>query len=94
MIAELPFTNSPAQKVIVQLGEVKYSFFVKWNGLGFWTMDIGDLIVGIPLLLGTELLEPYNFGIGRMIVVDDSGQGLDAGIDDLGNRIKVFWSDE
>ena len=49
------------------------------------------IIASAPLVLGQDLLEPYNFGVGSIFCVDTTGHGLDAGPDDLGERVKVYW---
>ncbi|HUH47843.1 MAG TPA: hypothetical protein VLZ54_11865, partial [Arenibacter sp.] len=63
MILELPITSDSAQQFLTQLGNRKFSFEFKFNEVGsVWTMDIMDpltnlpLLMGLPLLLGTELL--------------------------------------
>lgn len=98
MIIELPFSSDPAQTFTTQLGDVKYFFEAKYNDRsGVWTVDIADavsqatLVQSLPLVLGQDLLEPYNFGMGSLLVVDTSGRGVEAGPEDLGDRIKVFW---
>ena len=49
------------------------------------------LTASLPLVIGQDLQEPYNFGIGRIFCFDTSNQGIDAGPDDLGERVKVYW---
>ena len=100
MIGEMPFT-SEAESVSFQLGNKKYLFETAYNDRsGVWTFDMYDdpthelIIASIPLVLGQDLLEPYTLGVGRIICIDSSGQGLDAGPDDLGNRVKVYWYSE
>lgn len=103
MIVELPFSSDPAQSMVTLLGDVKYRLEVKYNDRsGVWALSIYDATTGdeilssLPLVLGQDLLEPYNFDMGRILVVDHSGQSVDAGPEDLGDRIKVYWfsSDE
>lgn len=98
MILELPVTSDAAQTFVTQLGEVKYQFDVIYNDRsGVWTMTITEfvsqaiIISGLPIVLGQPLLEPYNFGIGELIVSDTSESSRDAGPDDLGTRVKVYW---
>jgi hypothetical protein len=103
VILELPFSNDPAQSFLSQLGDKKYGFNVKFNDRsGVWTLDLSDdatkavLLQSVPLVLGCDLLEPYNFGIGRIMVMDTTNRGKDATAADLGDRVKVYWfsSDE
>lgn len=98
MILELPLSSDPAQRFTTQLGDKKYDFDVKYNDRsGVWTMDMADnasklsILSGVPLVLGQELLEPYNLAIGQMLVVDGTNQGKEAGPDDLGDRVKLYW---
>lgn len=98
MIASLPVGNEPSQKFTVQLGRVKYDFHIKYNSRSsVWTFDMTIsatkvmLLQSIPIVLGSDLLAPYNFGIGRLIVVDTSNRGRDAAVDDLGARVKLVW---
>lgn len=98
MILELPFTSDSAQTFVTQLGDNKYQVDVKFNDRsGVWTFDLSDdatksvLLQSIPLVLGQDLLEPYNLGIGRMMAFDTTNAGKDATADDLGDRIKVYW---
>lgn len=98
MILLLPFTTDSAQRFTTQLGDAKYTFDAKYNDRsGVWTVDLYDaatqalVVASLPLVIGQDLLEPYNFGIGRIFCFDTSNQGIDAGPDDLGERVKVYW---
>lgn len=97
MILELPLSSDAAQIFTTQLGEAKYSFDVRYNDRsGVWTLDLYDastvlIAASLPMVIGQDLLEPYNLGIGSLLCVDTTGQGLDAGPDDLGDRVKVYW---
>lgn len=98
MIVELPFSSDPAQDFSIQLGDTKYRFETKYNERsGIWTLDLYDaatqalFVASVPMVIGQDLLEPYNFGIGSLLCVDTTGQGEDAEPDDLGDRIKVYW---
>lgn len=97
MIIELPLSSDPAQTMVTQLGDVKYQIEVKYNDRsGVWIIDLalattGEVVVqSLPLVLGQDLLEPYNFDMGSL-VVDTSSRHLEAGPDDLGGRVKVYW---
>lgn len=98
MILELPLSSDPAQVFSTQLGDVKYTIEAKYNDRsGIWTLDLYDgptrnlIVASLPLVIGQDILEPYNFGIGSTLCVDGTGQGRDAGTDDLGERVKVYW---
>lgn len=98
MLLKLPFSNDPAQRFVTQLGDRKFVFIAKWNDRSsVWTFDLYDhttqeaLLLGPQIVLGQELLEPYNLGIGRLIAYDEAGTGKDAGLLDLGDRVNVYW---
>jgi hypothetical protein len=98
VILELPFSNDPAQVFTIQLGDAKFVFDSKYNDRsGVWTLDLYDaatkalIVASLPLVIGQDLLEPYNFDMGSILCVDTTGQGMDAGPDELGDRVKVYW---
>lgn len=98
MILELPLTADPAQTFTCQLGDIKYFIQVRFNSRsGVWTLDLLDdatrvlLLAGAPIVLGVDILEACNFGIGSLIAVDLSSTGLDATVEDLGTRVALFW---
>lgn len=94
----VPFTSDYAQTFDVVLGGATYSFaarFNDWNGV--WTFDITvtatqvQLVAGVPLLIGQDMLAPYALGIGGLTAADMETGGIDAGPDDLGARVIVSW---
>lgn len=98
MIIQLPLSADPAQSFTTQLGASKYAFEVRYNSRnGVWTFDMADsatgvaIVTGCPILLGVDFIDPYNLGIGAMVAQDLSGQNKDAGADDLGTRVVVYW---
>lgn len=97
----LPFTNDPAQSFTVALGGAKYLFDARYNDVGgFWTFDITaepsqvQLVAGVPILIGQDLLAPYGLGIGGLFATDTVSGGIDAGPEDLGDRVTVAWLSE
>lgn len=97
-ILELKFTSDASQQVTTQLGAIKYLFDVRYNErTGVWNMSLSDaasrvlILANLALVLGCDVLAPFQLGIGSIIVNDEDGTGLDAGPDDLGDRVKVYW---
>ena len=97
----LPFTSDPSQSFTVPLGGPKFLIEARYNDLGaMWTFDITTepaqvvLAVGIPLLIGQDMLSSYALGIGGLIASDTQTGGIDAGPDDLGDRVIVAWFSE
>lgn len=98
MIVELPLTSDPSQSFTVQLGDVKYYVAARYNDRnGVWTLDLSDdatrqpIITGMAIVLGVDLLDAYNLGIGRLIAVDGSSMSEDATASDLGVRVALYW---
>lgn len=98
MILEIPFTNDGAQQFVVQLGDRKFTFAANYNERSAaWVLDIFDpvteapIVTTIPLVIGADLLNPFNLNIGSLFANSEDSTGLDAGPDDLGTRVKVYW---
>lgn len=99
----LPLSSAISQQFVCRLGDKKLQFNVRFNDRqGVWLMSITDaptdtkLVDGVAILLGTELLSPFNLGIGYLVAFDEDGTNTDATETDLGSRVNVYWlsSDE
>ena len=97
----IPFTSDPAQSFSVSLDGNKYRFDARYNDRsGQWTLDITTepmgvlLVAGVPILIGQDMLAPYVLGIGGLAATDTQTGGIDAGPDDLGDRVTVTWFSE
>ena len=98
MILELPLTSDPAQGFTCQLGDAKFYFETSYNSRSeTWVLSLSDdatgtqIFTGVPLVIGVDLLDPYNLPYGALIAKDKTGQGLEAGADDLGSRVALYW---
>jgi len=93
MPTTIPLTTDPSQTFQVDLEGTVFTFRVIFNTRKqMWTMDIADadgveLVSGIPLLLGANMVNQFNLDIGALVMVEDGDTGLDAGPDDLGTRV-------
>lgn len=95
----LPFTADPAQRFTTQLGDIgQFTFDARYNDrAAYWTFDLTSepdqtvLVAGVPILIGQDILAPYGLGRGGIFATDDSGAELDAGPEDLGDRVSVIW---
>jgi hypothetical protein len=101
MIIEIPVSADPAQTFVTQLGDVKFKFDIQWNdrsqqfSLSLSNDDTEEVyFYGVPLVLGVDLLEPHNYGIGAMMVVDTGNLGQEATLADFGDRVKLYWFSE
>ena len=99
MLLELPMTNDPAQQWVSELAGVKWLFRTQHNTRSAsWTLDIlrennEALSVGLPLVLGADLLANHRVMDGMLFVVDYSNSGIDPSAEDWGVRCGLFWSD-
>lgn len=98
MAQVLPFTNAPAQSFTVQLGEDKVFIEARWNSRNNrWSFDLYDdatrepYFIGQPIVLGQDFLDPYNFPLGALVAIDETGQGREADADTLGTSVNVYW---
>ncbi len=101
MPQELPLEPStPSYRVSTTLGGVPYVLDVRWNARDdAWYLDIRDeealaIRVGIRVVLGVMLgrrcVDP-RFPAGFIFAADTSNRGEEAGLDDLGARVKVYF---
>ena len=82
----------------VALGGAKYDFTARYNDKWeAWTFDLVrtadqvPLLSQVPILIGGDILEPYALLMGAVVATDLSGASLDAGPEDLGDRVTVTW---
>jgi hypothetical protein len=97
----LPLVPSlPNYRVGTTIIDTLYLLDVRWNSRDqAWYMDILDseeavIRRGIKLVLGTYIGRTSNhplFRNGVFVVMDRSGEGRDAGLDDMGTRVLVRY---
>ena len=95
-IYEIHLTPTP-QRFTVDLNGRKMLITLRWKETheGGWSMDIADsvtghpLVLGLPLVAGVDLLEPYKYlGIPCRLFI--SGDGLkEATRENLGKNVKL-----
>ena len=73
----VPFTSNPWETFSCSLNGNTYQFQTNYNERnGVWSFDLYDdttgapLVMGIPILIGCDLLGPYGLGIGSMYAID------------------------
>lgn len=99
MPTEIPLRPLPSSKFNIQLANRILTITTKYNSRGaespFWTINIAEgdnsIIEGIPLLLGAEILAPFNLGIGAMFLFDFTGTGTDATDTSLGTTVRLIY---
>lgn len=97
----LPLVPSiPNYRFGTQLDGVQYIIDVRWNGRdGAWYMDFlqadeTPIKYGIKIVLGATLgglVTDPAFPPGVLIAVDQTGNGREATLDDLGSRVLVVY---
>lgn len=98
MKLELALSDDPAQEWVTALDGVKYLFQVQLNTRSdSWTLDINTeqdvpLSLGIPLVLGADLLANHRVMAGMLFLVDYTGTGDDPTGDNL-SSYGLIWSD-
>lgn len=101
MSFRLPISQEGAQfSFSCELEGVSYTFRFRWNDRdGAWFMEIGDgsgntIISGIKVLLGLYLLNLASSSAlptGDFVAIDTTDQDVDAGFEDLGRRIQIYY---
>lgn len=98
MILDLQITSEPCQRFEITLGELDYRIEIKFNDRSLvWTMDLAEevsglvLFAGVPLLLGEDLLAPYNYKIGRLMLLNNSAEFKDATSENLGASLSLYY---
>lgn len=98
---EVPVTNDAAQRFTTQLGEPKLVFDIQWNDRSnLFSLTLSDettqqvYFQGVPLVLGVDLLEPYNYRLGSLFVMDTTNRGQEANRDNFGDSVKLYWASE
>jgi hypothetical protein len=97
----LPLVPSiPNYRVGVTLDGEQYLFDVRWNTrAGGWFFDLlledeTHIASGIRVVLGVLLGRRMTHDRrprGGLFAVDSTGQHLEAGFDDLGSRVEIFY---
>lgn len=96
MIYEIPFNNGN-QKFNIRLGSVQYKLQLIYR-TEQWYLDIFDtaenpLIVGLPMLVGDNLLVQHQHIIKGALYVLNTNEDESQAFSDLGTNIKLYWSD-
>lgn len=102
-VIEIPITSDFSSfKIRTELEGFKLVLKFDWNGRDErWQISISDgdevlLIGGIPLNINTEFLERWEIdGLppGKMILYDTSDSLVEASLEDLGSRCRLFYEE-
>lgn len=94
-IYKIPLSAEP-QSFSITLNDTEYTIILKWvnaDSGGGWTIDIEDLIYGIPLVTGADLLAQYEYlGIGgSLYVYNSSDKASVPTYSDLGTITNLYF---
>ena len=92
---EIPLNSSPEQLFSITLNGVTYDARVILNSrTGIWSIDFlldgNEIISGVPLLAGIDILGQHNLPITNAYVVNLEKSNLDPSKDSLGTSSKLF----
>ena len=96
-MTEIPIESGvPSQTLKVDLEGNVYNFRIIYNTrVGVWTFDLSSedgiaLASGVTMVMGSDMIDQYNLGIGALVMLEEGISRLDAGVDDLGGRILLI----
>ncbi len=97
-VFEIPL-SSGAQKFSIRLGENTLQIRLVWREAegGGWFIDLFDnegldLITGIPLRSGRNILEEHaHLGLGALTVSLDGETSRDPAYDEMGSKVQLYW---
>ena len=94
----IPTTTDPAQIFTLDLDDVRCVFDIQYNDRSeIYTLTLTNdttgqiYFEGEPLVLGTDILEPYNYNLGIMGMVDMTNKGVEANPDNFGITTLLIW---
>jgi hypothetical protein len=94
-------TDLPRYNFRIVLDEKTFDMHFEWNDrAGAWFLDVYDaanelLVSGVRIVVGFPFLEKYlHLGVpnGLMQAIDTSGQDLEPGFADLGERVLLVYT--
>ncbi len=101
-VYQVPLSATP-QTFTVTLAGVEYQLTLRWCQAdeGGWVLDLdlpddaGNVVDGIPLVTGCDLLAPYaSLGIGGALVVWSGDSDAAPTEDNLGDAVNLYFVTE
>lgn len=102
-VLEVSIPTGPASFQTITLEGVTIGLRIWWNARAqVWQIDVSDaggadLASGMVLAIGVPLLRRFgnrsDLPPGVLMAMDTSGQGLEAGREDLGARVRLYYDE-
>lgn len=102
-IVEIPLRSTiPSYKFRIPLEGIFYTFKFEWNTrmtkwmFSILTQDETPIIEGVPCITNYQFVKRFsqsNLPPGKIFLVDTSGDKIDPGRYDLGERVKMFYEE-
>lgn len=95
-------SDVPAYSFRLDLQGRAYNFYIRYNErMNLWTMNLSDednqpIIVGKLIFTGLDILygmTDLRLPPGPIIPFEETGKVVDAGADDLGESVNVFYDE-
>ncbi len=91
----IPLTSDPSSYFDIKIDGQVFQLETKYNSRGvyepFWTLSFYQnnvpIVQGLPLILGTNILQKIDVDIGAMFMFDLREQNANAGFDNLGTDV-------
>lgn len=100
---DITLTGTPKESVLFdfdgRLLKIRVAFS---NVTGIWSLSLSDpstepataLVDGVAVTVGVDILSPYILGIGSLVAVALVRPGEDAGLGELGGRVRLIYGTE
>lgn len=87
-ITELPIISAPSQSFTTVLSNRPCAFTVRYSETSNrWSFDLAienePVIEGRRIVPGTDLIAPFNLGIGSLYAINDGPEGIEPGRSEL-----------
>ena len=97
---EIPVTTDSDQICSIVLEDTPIYLRCRWNArqeqwyLDVYDVDMTPMAQGQAMVLGSFILRNLNLGIGAFVLIDGEGDNVEAGLSDLGTRVKLYHMTE
>lgn len=95
----IPLSQNYSANFTIDLNGEVYAFVTRYNSrFGNWSFDLFrddvEIASGISMILGSDIIDQYNFNIGVLFMVDLETSTIDATAFDIGTRVVLVHTSE